>query len=515
MGLTKIFDTCQLSEMLEKAAGYKHFSIDRLERASFGDPPKMPFMNPFVNAIEKIFKDTSLLSNYGGAKGDRSVRNNILSFFQSNYSPFKVSGIDAFSLKNIMLTNGTTGALNNLFYGLIANYYQNRTDQRKPGIIIPSPNYGVIPSMVNHLANILHNFGAEIEIVKLELSAALNWKIDADQLRKVIKTCADNQICPIALVSVNPHNPTGAVYTRQDLRPLVNVLKEQKNIVVIDDFVYGDSIYDESIIPSVFSEFQELQGRTALVFGASKSFSLPNIRAGGIIGAEDIIDKAKVANFFNSNNADIVSQLVMEEVFTSKKEKWVKREAYLKKMKAFLKYQNEFTIALYDGLENANSIFRHRIIQDYAAIKQIAYSQAEKNLMFGIDGANLIARPEAGYFNILSLESKHKYFGEHKVDNSYDVTVGLFLASGFKEHPIYFDTVERMFLESDKTYVRINFAFEIAVIIKFSENIQFFLDMLTDEPNWKNELAMGLKSTMGQNFLKEQAGLVATDNTFY
>lgn len=142
-------------------------------------------------------------------------------------------------------------------------------------VIIHSPYWVSYPTMVE-LA------GATPRLVTCNEDSG--FKITAEQLRKNIN--ANTKI----FLFCSPSNPTGFVYTKQELRQIADVLKEFPRIHVITDDMYNRLMFDGSnCAPHILQEAPELKDRTIVINGGSKAYSMTGWRIGWAIGPQKII----------------------------------------------------------------------------------------------------------------------------------------------------------------------------------------------------------------------------------
>ena len=142
-------------------------------------------------------------------------------------------------------------------------------------VIIPAPYWLSYPEMVR-LA------GAEPVIV--ETTEANNWKMTAKDF--------ENAMSPrTKMVIINsPGNPTGAVYTKEELRAIVEVAAEEE-ILILSDEIYEHLIYDDAKHISVASLTPEAHDLTITVNGFSKAYAMTGWRL-GYLGAPKKIAQA-------------------------------------------------------------------------------------------------------------------------------------------------------------------------------------------------------------------------------
>src|SRR5438270_6020498 len=147
----------------------------------------------------------------------------------------------------------------------------------QPGdeVIIPSPYWVSYPDMVK-LA------GADPVIVPtMERNA---WKMRAEDF--------ENAMTPRTkmLIMNSPCNPTGSVYTREELQGIVDVAAEE-DISILSDEIYEKLIYDDVKHVSIASLSKEAYDLTLTVNGFSKSYAMTGWRL-GYLAAPEAIAKA-------------------------------------------------------------------------------------------------------------------------------------------------------------------------------------------------------------------------------
>ena len=90
------------------------------------------------------------------------------------------------------------------------------------------------------------------------------------------------------LILNSPSNPTGSIYTKQELEEIAE-LCVRKNIVVVSDEIYEQLVYDGEEAVSIASLNEDIKNITLTVNGASKSYSMTGWRVGYAAGPQEII----------------------------------------------------------------------------------------------------------------------------------------------------------------------------------------------------------------------------------
>ncbi len=130
--------------------------------------------------------------------------------------------------------------------------------------IIPAPYWVSYPQMVKMA-------GAKPVIVRTSFKN--NYKMNSEQLEAAITEKTK------VLVLCSPSNPTGACYTRDELKSIADVLKNHPEICVISDEIYEYIVFEEEHV-SILQAAPELHKQTVLGNGFSKGFAMTGWRLG-------------------------------------------------------------------------------------------------------------------------------------------------------------------------------------------------------------------------------------------
>lgn len=141
-------------------------------------------------------------------------------------------------------------------------------------VVIPAPYWVSYPDMVR-LAG-----GTPVFVTGREENG---FKITPDDLEKAITPKTK------WFVLNSPSNPSGAAYSREELRALADVLARHENVWIISDEIYEHIVYDGFKSYSIAAVAPELKNRTMTVNGLSKSFSMTGWRVGYAAGPAEVI----------------------------------------------------------------------------------------------------------------------------------------------------------------------------------------------------------------------------------
>jgi aspartate aminotransferase len=171
----------------------------------------------------------------------------------------------SYSLKEVMATTGCKQALCNTIMALI-----------NPGeeVIIPSPYWVSYPDMV-----IL----TEGKPVFVTTEIKNHFKISPAQLKKAITSKTK------LLILNSPSNPTGMVYSREELSALAEVLLQHPKIFIISDDIYEHIRWTGKKFVNILNCCPELKSRVLICHGVSKTYAMTGWRIGYCAGTQEII----------------------------------------------------------------------------------------------------------------------------------------------------------------------------------------------------------------------------------
>jgi aspartate aminotransferase len=111
----------------------------------------------------------------------------------------------------------------------------------------------------------------------------VDFKLTPELLRQAI-----NPKTKVLLLN-SPSNPTGKVYTREELSKLADVLREHPHVAVISDDIYNRLTFEEKIAPHLLHVAPDLRDRVVVLNGASKSYAMTGWRLGWALGPKEVI----------------------------------------------------------------------------------------------------------------------------------------------------------------------------------------------------------------------------------
>jgi len=104
-----------------------------------------------------------------------------------------------------------------------------------------------------------------------------------------------------AILFNSPCNPTGAIYTVEEMQEITDVLRKKKILIVADD-IYEKFIYDGAVFTSIASLGQDIQDQTMVINGVSKTYSMTGWRIGYAAGPAELISAMSKIQTQNVSN---------------------------------------------------------------------------------------------------------------------------------------------------------------------------------------------------------------------
>ena len=168
-------------------------------------------------------------------------------------------------------------------------------------VIIAAPYWVSYPEMV------LLAGGEPVEVVT---SMASGFKMTAQQLERAITP-------KTKWVLLNsPSNPSGAAYTRAELKALTDVLVKHPHVHVMTDDMYEHLVYDDFVFTTPAQVEPSLYARTLTVNGCSKAYCMTGWRIGYAGGPEPLIKAMATVQSQSTSNPTAVSQWAAVEALT-------------------------------------------------------------------------------------------------------------------------------------------------------------------------------------------------------
>ncbi len=118
------------------------------------------------------------------------------------------------------------------------------------------------------------------------------------------------------LILNSPNNPSGAVYSRQELRALADVLVRHPQVWVLSDDIYEHVLFDDREFCTMAQVAPELKDRTLTANGVSKAYAMTGWRIGYCAGPEELIKAMTKMQSQSTSNPSSISQAAALEALT-------------------------------------------------------------------------------------------------------------------------------------------------------------------------------------------------------
>ncbi|MDS1137453.1 pyridoxal phosphate-dependent aminotransferase [Nitratireductor indicus] len=227
------------------------------------------------------------------AAGEAAIRNG-----QTRYT--NVDGIPALKqavARKFLRENGLSYENNQIVVAsgakqVIFNAFLASVD---PGdeVIIPAPYWVSYPDMVRLAGG---------EPVEVKCPAADGFKLTPERLEAAITPRTK------LLVLNSPGNPSGAVYTRDELKALGEVLLQHERVGIVSDEIYEHITFGNVRFESIAAAEPRLANRTLVVNGVSKAYAMTGWRIGYGAGPADLIKEIVKLQSQSTSSASSISQ---------------------------------------------------------------------------------------------------------------------------------------------------------------------------------------------------------------
>jgi aspartate aminotransferase len=182
-------------------------------------------------------------------------------------------------------------------------------------VIIPAPYWVSYPDMVM-LAG-----GTPVEVVT---SMADGFKMKPEALEAAITPKTK------WIIFNSPSNPTGAAYTRAELKAVTDVLARHPHVHIMTDDMYEHLVYDEFVFTTPAEVEPSLYERTLTVNGTSKAYCMTGWRIGYAGGPEPLIKAMAMLQSQSTSNPSAVSQWAAVEALNGPQDFIPKHNAIFK-----------------------------------------------------------------------------------------------------------------------------------------------------------------------------------------
>lgn len=273
-------------------------------------------------AAIKAIKDG--FTKYTPASGTNELKAAISKKFK------EFNGLD-YDTDQIVISNGGKHSLTNIFTALI-----NPGDE----VIIPAPFWLSYPEIVKLVGGVP---------VIVTTTKEQNFKLTAEDLVAAVTDKTK------ALVLNTPNNPTGMLYTEEELRAIAKVAVE-KDFYVVADEMYEMLVYGEQKHISIASLGKDIYDRTITCSGLAKSYAMTGWRIGYTGSSKEIAKMMGSVQSHQTSNPNSIAQKAAVEALTGPQDSVEKMHAEFDKRRKYM-YKRICDMDLLDTLEPMGAFY--------------------------------------------------------------------------------------------------------------------------------------------------------------
>ncbi len=203
-------------------------------------------------------------------------------------------------------------------------------------VIIPSPFWVSYPEMVRLAGGVP---------VIVETDESTGWKMTPEQFEEAMTPATK-------MVILNtPGNPTGAIYTADELRALGDIALEEE-IVILSDEIYEKLVYGESKHVSIASLSDDLYNLTITVNGFSKAYSMTGWRLGYTAAPKPLAEAIEKIQNHTTSNANTFSQYGALAALQGD-------QSFIEDMRCEYDVKRQFVLSRLKGIQNIRVVEPH------------------------------------------------------------------------------------------------------------------------------------------------------------
>lgn len=275
MVLSEKMSNISSSPTLAIDAKFKKMKADGIDVVGFGTG-EPDFDTPDHIKMAAINAITAGFTKYTPASGTMDLRNAVAQKLEND------NGV-TYAPTDIVISNGAKHALVNAFYAIL-----NDGDE----VLIPTPFWVSYPEMVR-IAGGVPKF--------IETTEETHFKFSAEDFEAAITPKTK------AIVLNSPSNPTGMVYSEEELKSIADVAVKH-NIFVVSDEIYEKLVYGSARHVSIASFGEDIKKLTIIINGVSKSYAMTGWRIGYTASAPEIAKIISNVQSHASSNPCSISQ---------------------------------------------------------------------------------------------------------------------------------------------------------------------------------------------------------------
>lgn len=238
---------------------------------------------------------------------------------------FKKDNNLMYDIDNIIISTGAKQCLANIFSAIL-----NPGDE----VLVPIPYWVSYPELIklnDGVPVFVHNSGGED-----------NYKYTEKSLQNALSKKTK------AIILNSPNNPTGAIYSKDELIKIANFAKEN-DLIIISDEIYEKLIYGDNKHISIASLNEDSFKRTIVINGVSKSYAMTGWRIGYAAASKEIIKLMSSIQSHTTSNPNSIAQYAALEALTGS------QDSLYAMVEEFEKRKN-YMVSKIDSMKNVSCI---------------------------------------------------------------------------------------------------------------------------------------------------------------
>jgi acetolactate synthase-1/2/3 large subunit len=378
-----------------------------------GGDPMLPAFKPMIEAASAGCSD--YLVNTYESQLFSSETKEVLAHYADSL------GITA-TPENIAMAPGVSALFNLSIQALIEQNILRADDV----ILIPTPTYGIFSEALRALK-------LEVNMHQIVLSPHEDYLLTARNIDEKISEInsslrasfsAKNR-CDIGdsrcdsaprvkiFLMINPHNPLGTVYTRDQITSIAAVLDKQ-DVWEIDDLAYRGLEYDNNARAFPFAAVGKMSDKSVTFLGLSKPFAGVQLRGGFAVGPATVIRKMRDINYSKqgTEGVPIEAHHALRAAYSLDEDVALEREKYLCSRAKIYQHHGFVMRALLSGEHSIPESERKEVRE---SLESIVGDKKKCDVMLrGIAGVSVLTKPKAGFYHVVDFSYYEKLFSEEK-----------------------------------------------------------------------------------------------------
>ena len=230
-------------------------------------------------------------------------------------------------------------------------------------VIIPAPYWVSYPDIVSLCGG---------KPIIIETKIGNGFKITAKELEQKITKKTK------WFIINSPSNPTGAVYSRNELKLISEVLVRYPNINILSDDIYEHIIYGQNEFINILNVEPKLYDRTFIVNGVSKAFSMTGWRIGYGAGNANLIKSIAKIQSQSTTNPTSISQMAAKKALETKKD-------FLKDWLSKFEKRKEYLLNFFDSVDGLEAFYPQGAFYLYVSCRGFIDKADKENFVIKSD----------------------------------------------------------------------------------------------------------------------------------